>query len=1014
MNPKFIIVFSILLVSLPAGCLKRKEGGPLSPRQALESFRLHEDFRIELFAAEPDVADPVELAFDEDGRAYVAEMRDYPEDPPVGNPPRSRIRLLEDTDGDGRVDRSVIFADGLLQATSVMPWKGGLLVTAAPDILYLKDTNGDGKADLRRVLFSGFALVNPESRITNLRFAVDNWIYASNNGHHGNITFREQPEAAPVSVLGADFRFRLDRGEFEAESGPTQFGQAMDDWGHRFVTQNTVHVRHVVIPRRYLDRNPFLAVEQVTQDISDHGRPSAPVFQLTAPQYWRQERSRMRQKRYRENQLDRVRPPDPSTEIASGYFTGAAGGTIYAGDSFPGPFRGNLFTGDVATNLVHRDILQPSGVSFVASRAAEEREREFLASTDQWFRPCNFTTGPDGNLYLVDIYREFIETPESVPEELKKNMDFYSGDTLGRIYRIVPKNAAPLRPARPRLSQATGAELVDHLSHPNAWWRLTAQRLLLERQDPSVVPLLQELLLKGRSPQARLHALYALEGLSSLDSSLLQRALQDPHPGVREHAVQLAERFPELAGRLAAMIDDPSPRVAFQLALSLGEFAGEDALSALAELAAQRIEDRWFRTAVLSSPLGSSMELLERLSGRYRFWKALTAEKEEFLKRLATVIGARNRTREMERFLAFFSVPRESSGEEAQAAALSGLGRGLKLAGVYRLKSQAAEKYLPRWIGHRSQKIQSAARQLVGHFEMSKIVSAALQEAVDEKLPVERRIMAVQMLAGGSFQTVRPAFETLLSTAGAPDLVDAAIRSLSVFDDASTASLLIAHWKRFSPEIRSVALDVLLDHRARVLELLGALEEGRIERAALDPPRVDKLLRSPDQEISARARQIFQERPRERARVVEAYRSSLQQSGEAARGKVVFEKNCASCHLPGRGKRVGPSLAGVSSQTREQLLQAILDPSASIEPRYTNYIVITRDGRIHDGVIASETPGVLTLRRSEGEEESILRSHIVQIRASDVSLMPDGLESDLTRQHMADLIAFLQGAHLRD
>src|SRR3989442_1658715 len=339
-----------LVLALASRCSRtlHPDAAPLRPDEALRSFQLNPDFRIELFAAEPHVADPVEIVFDETGRVYAAEMRDYPEDPPAGNPRRGRIRLLEDTDGDGRIDRATVFADHLLEVTSMLPWKGGLIVCAAPEILYLKDTDGDGKADVRKTLFTGFALVNPESRITNLRFAVDNWIYASNNGQPGKIRYLEHPEAPPVDVIGADFRFRLDRGLFEAESGPTQFGQAMDDWGHRFVTESTVHARNVVLPRRYLARNPFLPAGEAAQDISDHGRPSARMFPLTHPQQWREARTRMRQQRYRENNLESVRPLNPSTEIVGGYFTGAAGGTIYCGDAFPEKYRGNLFTGDVS------------------------------------------------------------------------------------------------------------------------------------------------------------------------------------------------------------------------------------------------------------------------------------------------------------------------------------------------------------------------------------------------------------------------------------------------------------------------------------------------------------------------------------------------------------------------------------------------------------------------------------------------------------------------------------------
>ena len=423
-------------------------------------MQIHPDFRVELFASEPDVLDPVEMAFDARGRVFVAEMLDLPYDPEPGQSPRSRIRLLEDSDGDGRLDRARIFADRLQQVTSVLPWKGGLLVTAAPDILYLKDTTGDGLADRREVLFTGFALVDPEARITNLRFGVDNWIYASNNGRTGKITFNRRPDAGPVSVQGADFRFRLDRNLFQPSSGPGQFGIAMDDWGNRFITSNTTHVRHVVFPWRYLRRNPFLVAGAPALDISDHGKPLVRIFPLTQPQRWRRVRTRMRQQRYQDNKLDRV-------EHAGGYFSGAAGGTIYGGDLFPEAYRGNLFTGDVSANLVHRDLIRPDGVSFLASRPPGETDREFLASTDVWFRPCNFANGPDGALYMVDMYREFIETPESVPEALKKDIDFYSGDRMGRIYRIVPQTAPPRAATPVGMASQTSERLAAHLAHPN-------------------------------------------------------------------------------------------------------------------------------------------------------------------------------------------------------------------------------------------------------------------------------------------------------------------------------------------------------------------------------------------------------------------------------------------------------------------------------------------------------------------------------------------------------------------
>jgi putative membrane-bound dehydrogenase-like protein len=285
------LISPVLCVTLITTCLwncsTKEKHGPLSPQKSLRSFRLDEDFRIEVFAAEPHVVDPVELVFDAAGR----KMRDYPRDPLPGKPARGRIRLLKDTDGDATIDDSVIFADNVLQVTSMLPWNGGLLVTSAPDILYFKDTDGDGRADIRKVIFTGFAMANPEARITSPRYGVDNWIYAANSGQPGDISFVEML-GKTVSVSGADFRFRLDyRNQFEAESGNAQFGVALDDWGNRFITQNTVHVQHVVIPSRYLNRNPYLISGSPSQDISDHGRPSARMFPQTQPEEWRERRT---------------------------------------------------------------------------------------------------------------------------------------------------------------------------------------------------------------------------------------------------------------------------------------------------------------------------------------------------------------------------------------------------------------------------------------------------------------------------------------------------------------------------------------------------------------------------------------------------------------------------------------------------------------------------------------------------------------------------------------------------
>ena len=574
-------------------------------------MKISEDFKVEVFLTEPQVMSPVEMVFDENGRIYVAEMLDYPEDPPPGKPVRSRIKLLEDTDGDGKYERTVVFADQVLQVSGLLPWKEGLIVTSAPDILWMKDNDGDGKADVRKVLYTGFPKVNPEARITNPRYGIDNWIYTSNNGRDGTITSPDHPERSPVSVRGTDFRFHLVRDVAEPSSGVAQFGLTFDDWGNQFITENTTHLRHVILPMHYMARAPLLDVPAFALNIYEDGKVPAQIFPLTGPQQWRQQRTALRQQRYDERGLNRI-------EHVGGYFSGASGGTVYNGDAWPEEYRGSIFTGEVSANLVHRDVITSDGVTFKAARAKEGVE--FIASADQWFRPCNFANAPDGNLYFTDVYRLFIETPESIPEEIKKGMDFYAGDTLGRIYRIVSNNPRNRRDLKPRLGSASVEELVRHLENANGWHRTTAQRLIVERQDKAAIPLLKSFVDQTRSPVGRLHALWTLEGLSALDEQMVMRALKDPDPHVREHALRLAESFIpgslKTATTILAMSGDVDTRVQFQLAFTLGQLKDRKALDVLVALTEKRSDDPWFRLAILSS-------VADRAS---QFFHALRAE----------------------------------------------------------------------------------------------------------------------------------------------------------------------------------------------------------------------------------------------------------------------------------------------------------------------------------------------------------------------------------------------------
>ena len=512
---------------------------------------------------------------------------------PDADKANSRVRMLEDKDGDGIIDHSVVFAEGLMEATSVLPWKDGLIVTSAPDIFYFEDTDGDGKADKKEVLFTGFFDQNPETQITNLRYGVDNWIYAANFGKEGNISSPKAPEHPAVDVLRTDFRFRMDPIRFEAAAGPTQFGHTQDDWGHRFVTMNTVHLRHLVIPHKYLARNPLL--DQHTA-LSPTYIDSTHMYQLTPPPHWRAVRTARRQKRYDEQQSGRI-------EWAEDHFTGCSGSTFYLADGFPESFYGSVFTGDVAGNLVHRDIIKPlkNSPTFQSMRPADEQDHEFLASTDSWFRPANFAIGPDGMLYVIDMYRQHIETPLSIPEDLKLEMDFYAGDDMGRIYRVVPEAYKGEKWQLPDLSRLSSEELVDYLSHKNIWFRINAQRILVERQDDSVSDELREMVRTHSTPQARLHALYTLDGIGKLDEESVIHALNDSHPGLRENGLKILANFPIGTFQAAQLLRDSSSVVVLQAILNLEQFDTGHTHGTYANMLNTFWVDPWYRIAVLSA-----------------------------------------------------------------------------------------------------------------------------------------------------------------------------------------------------------------------------------------------------------------------------------------------------------------------------------------------------------------------------------------------------------------------------
>lgn len=954
---------------------------PKPPAEAAATFRVLDDFRMELIAAEPLVASPVAMAYDENGRAYVCEMRDYPytdkanHKPSQENPtdaPIGRVRLLADTDGDGRLDQATIFAEGLSWPTGVACWKGGVFVAATPDIWYLKDTDGDGVADMRRKVFTGFRKLNVQAVMNNLVWGLDNRIHGAGGSNGGQIQAVGKPDPKAQTLSRHDFSFDPETETLEPLTGGARFGGSFDDWGHRFLCNIRNPAQHIVLPARYLARNPYLAARSPLNDMAESG-DQLPVHRLSPPEPWRV----LRAQRWA-GERDIVMPR--SELVGAGVVTSASGVTSYRGEAYPAAYRGNVFVCESAANLFYRLKLTPDGATFKATRV--DGDREMVASTDNWFRPVNFVNAPDGTLHVLDMYRENIEHPWSIPDDIHAAVDLEAGRDMGRIWRLAPP--AFETPPPPKLGSASLAELVATLDHPDSWWRETAQRLLIERQDESAVAELRNLLRdESKSPQAQVHALWTLNGLHQLTSDDVIRGLQSTTAGVRENALKLAEPFLKnsapLRDRVIALaFADGDTAVLLQAAFTLGEMDDPRAIGVLAAIAKKPDTDPWLGAAILSSTANSADRLLELLLANPNTDTALVRE-------LAQIVGARGNPTEMSRVIRFAKSPNGLSRN-----VLAGLGDGFKRSGRS-LRRAGLDDDAARAV---AQALDDAARV-----------------ATDSQQAEARRIAAIQFLAHDDFDRVQKTLDRLLDGGQPPEIQRAAVATIAGFNQLETGTMLLAHWNTFTPALRTEVVLALLGSRVRIPALLEAIARGEIPAHQVPFARRALLLRSPDAKVKELAGRLFGEGTAgSRREVIQRYQSALTLKGDAARGRKVFDATCAACHRAGDiGVEVGPNLATIRHWNPEQMLINILDPNREVAPHFTSYLIETKDGRMLDGMIAEENAASLTLRRAGGIQETVLRHDVTQISGAKTSLMPEGLEAAITPEQMVDLLAFLLG-----
>jgi len=560
-----------------------------------------------------------------------------------------------------------------------------------------------------------------------------------------------------------------------------------------------------------------------------------------------------------------------------------------------------------------------------------------------------------------------------------------SGSDCGRIFRVVPDGFK--RPKPVRLDLATTPELVATLENPNGWHRDTASRLLYERQDKSAVPLLTKLLETSKSPLARMHALYALDGLGALKESHVLRGMNDEDAWVRVHAIKLSEKFAKshsskIFKRLTELAADPSNLVRYQLAFTLGEFKG-DITKPLAAIAKRDASSPWIQASVLSSLANGAGNVFAELSRDAEF--GASKEGREFLRQLVSVVGARNDSREVREVMVFIGKVNEPT---LAFSLTSALGTGLKQANSSLDKADRAGS-------------------------LKSIFAEAQKVAADAKASESARVGAIQLLAFSTYSSASPTLVPLLGRAQDEPIRIAAISTLAHFPGPQVADDLTANWSGFSPRVKSQAVSVLLARHERATILLKAIQAGKIQADDLTTAQARFFRNHRDDAVRKLALQVLGSgKSNSRQSVVDAFQPALGLNGNAAEGRKIFSQRCVSCHrLGGMGFAVGPDLVSAKSNGKEKLLISILDPSREVAPQYMAFIIDTKDDESYVGILANESAGSVTVRQAYGKEDIIQRANVKGMKSQEQSLMPEGLEAGLTKQDLANLLEFISTAN---
>ncbi len=956
---------------------------PVSPSESLKWLETQMGFRVELVASEPNIVDPVSMQMDEKGRLWVVEMRDYPS---ADQEPKSRIVVLEDQDRDGFYESSQVFADRLLFATGVQPWQDGALVTVQGKLLMLRDRDGDGRADEQEVWLEGFASENPQLRANHPMIASDGWMYVASGLRGGKITSTipfGQPTSESVDLMGADLRIHMLTGRLESIAGPSQFGHSFDRMGHRYGCSNRQPCFEIVSERRDIGLSPLAGLASSIQEVSP-GEGASKVYPLVNA--W------------------------TTSNLHAGQFTAACGVTMTHSHLFDAAeidgksLFATVLTCEPTAGLVQRrSVGRSQGRSLVVDQPSP---KEWIASHDPWFRPVDIMEGPGGEIYIVDMYRAVIEHPDWVPKELKERPDQRHGDRHGRIYRVVRSDKGK---ADSVLSHSLTApqDVVGCIRHSDSWNRSIGARMFLERmsarQDISLLKSVRDIVMDAGSTTstgAVATAAFLLGAVDALDEDLVSRLLSSEDAERREIGWHLLRESTKAWGRRwdSAVLE------------TIGDLAStqDEVRSAM-----------WFFAHQLAnSDLEDSMDV--RVSVAKASAKVLVKDGDD--RQLWMAAAAANR-KDLERLLEEYRLEMVGStdaflGPESREAVV-------RLAG--RTATQSSESSSQGWLALCEEGLRVPANvqvrklyfalmegffgggkmAIVAGSEIEKIILRAAQQDSD---PVNQQA-AVRMLASINSEAAKKLALDLLESQDT-SLSKMAIRVCSTHDTMEFSDWLLDHFGSALPELRSEMFQAIRSNANRMQHLLGRLEAGTFSIRLLDATQVQSLRTISDPSLAARIAKVLESSMQtNRQKVVEEYADSLRairadESG--SRGKMVFGKNCAACHrVNSVGTAIGPDISDSRDQTFEKLLISVLDPNRSIDASYFRYLARTDDGRVIEGLLKDANSQTLTLYGQNGSTV-LERSEIEEFKSSGASLMPDGMEAQITPQDMADLLWYIK------